>query len=100
MPALRSLRKPLLAALATLFAAAALLYSGLWTLYGNRGVPVELGFENRYIAVKRCQFVQSVVRGSPAERADLKPGDCIIRVNSTFMEAEDSLTRVWAQHKP
>jgi sigma-B regulation protein RsbU (phosphoserine phosphatase) len=100
MPILRSARKPLLAALATLFAAATVLYSGLWTLYGNRAVPVELGFDNRYIPVKHCQFVQSVVRGSPAERSGLKREDCITRVNSIPMETEDSLTRIWTQHKP
>lgn len=49
----RSLAKPFLAALATLFAAATILYSGLWILYGNRGVPVELGFDNKFILVKR-----------------------------------------------
>jgi phosphoserine phosphatase RsbU/P len=100
MPVFRSFRKPLLAALATLFAAATILYSGLWTLYGNRTQPVELGFNNTFVLARHCQLVRSVVSGSPAERSGLKPGDCIIRVNSTLMEAEDSLTRIWAKHKP
>jgi len=57
-----------------LFAATAILYSGLWIVSAMRGVPVELGFDNKYIPNERCQLIQSVVRNSPAERAGMKTG--------------------------
>jgi membrane-associated protease RseP (regulator of RpoE activity) len=90
---------PLLAAVAILFAAVAILYSGLWTLYGNQPLPVELGFDNEYMPGEHSMLVQSVVPGSPAERAGMKPGDHIIRINRVPLE-EDTLIRIWSQHKP
>ncbi len=90
---------PLLAAVAILFAAVAILYSGLWTLYGNQRLPVELGFDNEYMPGEHSMLVQSVVPGSPAERAGMKPGDRIIRINGVPLE-EDTLIRVWSEHKP
>ena len=95
-----SLPRPLLIGLALLFGAATTLYSGLWILYGNRGLPVELGFDNKYLLASHCQLVQSVSAGSPAERSGLKVGDCIVAINGSPLEREDSLTRVWAQHQP
>ena len=99
MQGFRSFRRPLLAIVAILFAAGTILYSGLWTLYGNRQSPVELGFDNQYIPADHSQLVQSVVPGSPAERAGMKPGDRIIRINGVPLE-EDTLIRIWSQHKP
>jgi len=94
-----SFLKPLLATVAILFAICAILYSALWTLYGNQESPVELGFDNQYMPADHSQLVQSVVPGSPAERAGMKPGDHIIRINGAQLE-EDSLIRVWFQHNP
>ena len=99
MQGLRSFRKPLLVTVAILFAASAILYSALWTLYGDQPAPVELGFENQYIPAEHSELVQSVVPGSPAERAGMKPGDRIIQINGVRLE-EDSLIRVWLQHRP
>ncbi len=99
MQGLRSFRKPLLVTVAILFAASAILYSALWTLYGDQPAPVELGFENQYIPAEHSELVQSVVPGSPAERAGMKPGDRIIQINGARLE-EDSLIRVWLQHRP
>ena len=98
MQGFRSFRKPLLAAVAILFAATAIVYSGLWTLYGNQPLPVELGFDSQYLPAEHSLLVQSVVRGSPAEQSGMKPGDRIIRINGAPL-AEDSLERVWLQHK-
>src|SRR6516225_9275250 len=99
MQGFRSFLKPLLTTVAVLFAICAILYSTLWTLYGNQESPVELGFDNQYMPANHSQLVQSVVPGSPAERAGMKPGDRIIRINGAQLE-EDSLIRVWFQHKP
>ena len=99
MQEFRSFLKLLLATVAILFAAVAILYSALWTLYGNQQAPVELGFDNQYISAEHSELVQSVVPGSPAERAGMKPGDRIVRINGARLE-EDSLFLVWSQHKP
>lgn len=99
MQEFRSFLKPLLATVAILFATMAILYSALWTLYGNQQAPVELGFDNQYISAEHSELVQSVVSGSPAERAGMKPGDRIVRINGAPLE-QDSLFLVWCQHKP
>jgi membrane-associated protease RseP (regulator of RpoE activity) len=92
--------KSLLIALAVLFAAASIFYAAMWIFFGSRGVPVELGFDNKYLPADRSQLVQSVVAGSPAEHAGLQPGDRIVAIYGSPLEGEDSLTRIWAQHKP
>src|SRR5437868_2415442 len=92
--------RPVLLAMALAFAAASVLYGAMWTFYGSRGVPVELGFDNKYLAADQAQLVQSVLPGSPAEKAGLKRGDRIVGVNGSQIQSEDSLTRIWAQHKP
>jgi hypothetical protein len=69
------LPKPLLAMLATLFAAATTLYSVLW-MYNVRQQPrVELGFDNQYVASEHCHLVTKVVSDSPPEKAGLRTGD-------------------------
>lgn len=92
--------KPVLYGLAVAFACAALLYSVAWTLYGSRGVPVELGFENKYRASEHVEYVDSIHPGSPAERAGLKPGDKIVAVEGHPITWEGSLGRVWSSHHP
>ncbi|HEY4901648.1 MAG TPA: PDZ domain-containing protein, partial [Terriglobales bacterium] len=95
----RWFRKPLLAIVAILFAAIAIVYSGLWTLYGNQQIPVELGFDGQYMPAEHSMLVQSVVPGSPAERAGMKPGDRILRINGVPL-VEDLQFRVWLQNRP
>jgi sigma-B regulation protein RsbU (phosphoserine phosphatase) len=100
MRGFRPLPKPLLTALATVFAVAAIFYAGLWVVYGSRGVRVELGFDNRYILHDHCQLIESVRPHSPAERAGLKPDDCIIALDGAPIEREDAITRTWLRHQP
>jgi phosphoserine phosphatase RsbU/P len=92
-------RRSLLIAVAVLFAAATISYAAMWIFFGTRGVPVELGFDNKYLPGERSQLVQSVVPGSPAEHAGLKSGDRIVAIYGRPLQA-DSVTRIWAQHKP
>src|SRR5690242_3236077 len=96
----KPLHKPLLGILAVLFGAAAILYSGLWIYSATRGIPVELGFDNKYLPTERAELVQSVQSGSPAEHAGLRAGDRITAINGAPLRAEDSITAVWSVHKP
>ena len=94
--------KPLLATLATLFAAATILYSGLW-MYGTAThwqSGVELGFDNEYVASEHCELIRSVMSGSPAERAGLRPGDRILRIDGRQIQNAYSLGDVWNRHRP
>src|SRR5215831_1873251 len=93
-------QRSLLITLAVLFAAASTFYASMWIFFGSRGVTVELGFDNKYLPAERSELVQSVVPGSPAERAGLKPGDRIVAIYGTPLQGPDSITRIWAEHKP
>jgi sigma-B regulation protein RsbU (phosphoserine phosphatase) len=95
-----SLSKPLLATLATLFAAATILYSVVWMYSNNWQAPVELGFDNKYLEAEHCEYVDSVQRGSPAERAGLRAGDRIIEINGRHIQNSSSTINVWALHRP
>jgi sigma-B regulation protein RsbU (phosphoserine phosphatase) len=99
MGTFRRIPRPLLAILALAFAIAATLYSGLWMLAASRPIPVELGFDNKFIPESHVELIQSVIPNSPAERAGLKAGDRIFKIEGVPLE-EDSLVRVWSQHRP
>jgi membrane-associated protease RseP (regulator of RpoE activity) len=100
MAVIRSLLRPLLTPAAAIFAAASLLYGSLWVAYANRRAPVELGFDNKYLLPERSELVQSVVPRSPAERAGMRRGDRIVRVNGSALKDDTSLPLIWAEHKP
>lgn len=73
-----------------MFAAAAVLYSAAWMYYVRQAPPqaaVELGFQNDYRQDLGGNLITSVVPDSPAERAGLKPNDCIIAVNGNSLAA-------------
>ena len=72
--------RPLLYAVAVLFAAATILYSAAWMYYQRRDSPqVEIGFDDAYSAAGI--EAKSVHANSPAERAGLKTNDLIIGIN-------------------
>ena len=95
-----SFPKPLLAVLAILFAAATVLYSGVWIYSHRSGISVELGFDDQYLRAEHCDHVTSVVAGSPAEAAGLRPGDCIAAVYGHPLENAFSLPDIWDRHRP
>jgi len=100
MKAFEPIPRWLLTSLAILFAAATLLYSGLW-LYDTRWqFPVELGFDNTYLESEHCQLVRSVYARSPAENAGLRRGDCILKVDGREFKDANTLGDIWAMHRP
>jgi sigma-B regulation protein RsbU (phosphoserine phosphatase) len=100
MPKLPSSPKPVLAILATLFAAATALYSVVW-MYNARWHPqVELGFDDEYVASEHCDLVKDVSKDSPAERAGLRRGDRIVAINGRPLRDSSSIGDAWAWHKP
>ena len=88
-----ALPRSVLAAVATIFAAAAILYGFEW-MYAvrNPGPVVELGFnhtqDTRYDALHRSVLVGDVVEGSPAERAGLRVGDRITGIDGKALSAQ------------
>jgi sigma-B regulation protein RsbU (phosphoserine phosphatase) len=95
-----SFSKPLRVTLATLFAAATILYSGLWMYSNYRPIPVELGFDDEYLDAQHCELVKSVQEDSPAESAGLRAGDRIIEINGRHIENAFSITNFWSKHHP
>ena len=95
-----SFSQPLLATLATLFAAATVLYTVLWMYSNYRPIPVELGFDNEYLAAEHDELVKNVDRDSPAESAGLRTGDRITEINGRHIEDAFSITNFWSKHHP
>jgi phosphoserine phosphatase RsbU/P len=100
-----SLPNRLLLTLATLFAAAAIVYSCLW-MYLERtpGPQVEMGFNNfhneRFNNRTHAIKVGDVVPDSPAEHAGLRPGDQIIGVNGRALVTSAPYNEAYARAKP
>ncbi len=89
----------LLAILATLFAAASILYTALWMYNTLWQFPVELGFDYQYLEAEHCDLVKSVQRRSSVESAGLRAGDRIVEINGRPIENFSSLAEV-AMHHP
>ncbi|MFQ5817283.1 MAG: PDZ domain-containing protein, partial [Terriglobia bacterium] len=81
MPRISSLPRPLLLALATLFAAAAILYSAIWLYYICWESKAQIGIEAPYSMLTRSMRVTRVPEGSAAEQAGLRAGDRIVAIN-------------------
>ena len=85
--------RPILATVATIFAAAAILYGFVW-MYGVRrpGPVVELGFnqthDTRFDALNHSVLIHDVAAGSPAERAGLHVGDKITGIDGRMLSAQ------------
>ena len=96
----KSFSKQLLATLATLFAAATILYSALLMHDTRWQLPVRLGFDNQYREAEHCELVESVQSGSAVASVGLIAGDRIVEINGRRIENAFSLRDVWALHHP
>jgi sigma-B regulation protein RsbU (phosphoserine phosphatase) len=61
---------------------------------------VEIGYEPKSPQVGHCQQILSVYPDSPAQRAGLRPGDCIAAVNGIEVETTDVLNEAWWNAQP
>src|SRR5271166_3677809 len=99
-----SFRKPFLTTSAILLAMVATVYGCLWMYAVRSGPRVELGFNKihnpPYDERTRCQIVEDVVEGSPAERAGLRTGDHIIGVNGRPLEADIGSDEAYLRGRP
>src|SRR5713101_5697967 len=100
-----SLSNRFLVALATVFAAAAIFYSGIWMYVERTAVPrVELGFNskhiNQYDGNTHCMKVSDVVPNSPAEHAGLRAGDRIIGVDGPLLTTSRPFDQAYAVGRP
>jgi S1-C subfamily serine protease len=59
------------------------------------GLAAQLGVKTDHGAI-----VTGVASGSPASKAGLKPGDVIIGIDGTTIQAESDLARAIDRHKP
>jgi sigma-B regulation protein RsbU (phosphoserine phosphatase) len=97
--------RPFLAALAAVFAAAAVLYASVWmNVERYPGRRVELGFNKlhneQYDERAHSIKVGDVVQGSPAERAGLRAGDRIIGVNGQMLSTYAPYDEAYGRGQP
>ena len=101
-PGPQRLPRPLLLALAFVFAALTVLYSALWMYYIRLQTRVELGIESEYSLATKSLLTIRVQPGSPAEKSGLKAGDKIVAIDGQSIEQGGELLRakIWIAHKP
>jgi sigma-B regulation protein RsbU (phosphoserine phosphatase) len=99
----RRIPRPVLAVAATLFAAATLLYGGLWMVAVRvpAAMPsVELGYDADYLPREQAQFIRNVQKNSPAEAAGLRPGDLLLAIDGQPQSDPSFQVRTWLRHQP
>ncbi len=94
--------RPVLLALAIVFAAATTLYSAAWMYYSSRGqAPVEVGMDTEQVVTGLR--VTSVYPDSPAQRAGLRVGDILLTLDGQGVappNGSTTLDRLWLRSHP
>ena len=94
-PSRRARFRPLLLALAVIFAAGMVLYSVCWIYYSTRpDAPVEVGMDTQ--SVPSGLRVRTVQANGPAERAGLRVGDTIIAIDDRSVVVDDGVDVLWS----
>ncbi len=89
MPPSSTLPRPLLLALAVLFAAATSLFSLIWIVYARSQPSADLGIEFHFTPTKNMMRVLRVTPDGAASRAGLEAGDAIVSINGRPMTSPD-----------
>src|SRR6059036_2927596 len=100
MRGLTSLPRPLLRIAAILFAAATVLYSGLWMRYIRVQPQVVIGIEYEDSHVGYLPRVTRVLESSGAEAAGVRPGDLVRAIDGRTLTAYDSLRETVVRGRP
>jgi len=88
------LKKLSLSILATIFAAATILYCVLFIYSTSWQSPVELGFDDQYVESRHCELVKGVQKDSPAEKAGLRVGDRILGSTAAALRTPTRSTKL------
>jgi phosphoserine phosphatase RsbU/P len=95
------LPRGVLVGLATIFAAATILYSALWMYVVRQpSTHVDLGFDGQYSAADHCFNVQIIEPGGPAERAGLRLSDHILAVDGRSLDSMEPFADAWFWGQP
>lgn len=100
MHGLASLPRPLLRTAAILFAAATVLYSALWMRYIRAQPQTVVGIQYEDSRGGRFLRVTSVLEGSGAQAAGVRPGDLVRAIDGKTLPAFDPLPEVVFRGRP
>ncbi|MCH7986489.1 MAG: PDZ domain-containing protein [Acidobacteria bacterium] len=95
-----SLPRPLLVALAVLFAAATILYSAIWMYYIRWEPKAQLSIEFEYSATTRSLHLTRVLEGSAAEQAGLRSEDQVVAINGRPLDTLNPLYDAVSRGQP
>jgi phosphoserine phosphatase RsbU/P len=100
MRGLTSLPRPLLRVAAILFAAATVLYSGLWMRYIRAQPQARMGIEYEVLRARGLLRVTRVVEGSGAEAAGVRPGDLVRAIDGWTVSTYEPMPETVLRGRP
>src|SRR6266850_2672000 len=100
MRGLASLPRTLLQSAAILFAAATVLYSGLWMRYIRLQPQAMIGIDYEASKVEHLLRVTGVVEGSGAAAAGVRPGDLLREIDGQTLTSQDPMPDTVTRGQP